>query len=101
MIIIIITMTIIATIIYLNVILNLCNAILSSACIWRSFKQKIAGAITSFALPSRVLQKGVLVPLVLALSCNLTLYSHLRFWDNLCSSSSRSNAITILNTSQA
>ena len=41
-------------------ILNSYNAILSSACIWRLFKQKIAGAITSFALPLRVLQKKVI-----------------------------------------
>ena len=33
--------------------------ILPSACIWRSFKQKIAGAAASFALPPRILQKGV------------------------------------------
>ena len=52
-------MIIIVTIIYLNVILDLYNVILFSACIWRSFKQKIAGAVASFALPPRVLQKGV------------------------------------------
>ena len=59
MIIIVIIVIIIATVIYLNVILDSCNAILSSACIWRSFRQKIAGAVASFALPPRVLQKGV------------------------------------------
>ena len=53
-------MIIIATAIYLNVILHLHNAILPSACIWRWFKQKIAGAVASFALPPRVLQKGVI-----------------------------------------
>ena len=59
MIIIVVIMIIIATAIYLNVILCLCNAILFFACLWRWFRQKIAGAAASFALPPTVLQRTV------------------------------------------
>ena len=58
MIIIVTIVIIIATAIYLNVVLHLCNAILPSACIWRWSRQKIAGAAASFALPPRVSQTG-------------------------------------------
>ena len=48
-----------ATVIYLNVILCLCNAILPPACFWRWSRQKIAGPAASFALPPTVLQRTV------------------------------------------
>ena len=54
-------MIIIATIIYLNVILYLYNAILPPTCHGRWFKQKIAGPAASFALSQRVLQTGVMI----------------------------------------